>query len=73
MPRVQEKQANPSEHADQQRAKADKEALEQIVAKLEKLERATLEIDEQVMLVRDFDEMAPARRHENLLPPPVKK
>eukprot|EP00035_Acanthoeca_spectabilis_P003849 m.96052 g.96052 ORF g.96052 m.96052 type:complete len:533 (-) comp12348_c0_seq3:28-1626(-) len=69
----QEKQANPSEHADQQRAKADKEALEQIVAKLEKLERATLEIDEQVMLVRDFDEMAPARRHENLLPPPVKK
>jgi len=69
----QEKATNSAgEHADQQRAKADREALEVIEAKLAKLARAALEIDEQVMVLRDFDEMPWARRHEALLPRPVK-
>eukprot|EP00037_Helgoeca_nana_P030041 m.367075 g.367075 ORF g.367075 m.367075 type:complete len:537 (+) comp28099_c0_seq2:2660-4270(+) len=69
----QEKQAtNPSEHADIQRAKADSEAIEKIEAKLEKLEHAGLETDELVMLLRDFDEISPLRRHEALLPRPIK-
>ena len=37
-----------TEHADQQRAKADREALSLVEARLDKLERAALEIDEQV-------------------------
>eukprot|EP00041_Stephanoeca_diplocostata_P035847 m.1279384 g.1279384 ORF g.1279384 m.1279384 type:complete len:551 (-) comp24767_c0_seq27:2159-3811(-) len=46
--RRQDKQLDPSEHADQLRANADKLSMERIAAKLDRIEKAIMEADEQV-------------------------
>lgn len=45
-----DKQPDPSEHADQLRANADKASMERIAGKLNRIEQAILEADEQVCL-----------------------